>query len=499
MEQSVLHLKDVGKNFSGVEVLKNVSFQLGDKKILGIVGENGSGKSTLMNIIGGVFPASSGSLELLGKTYRPKNPDDAQKSGIAFIQQELNLFTNLSIAENIFIDNDFGKKLGFISFPKLYEEAKKILETLNVKVNPHSLIRDMPMGIRQMVEIAKAMSKKARIVIFDEPTTSLSNHEKEALFSIINDLSANGVSMIYISHVLDDVLRLCDEIIVLRDGQVILEQEKTANITKDTIIKNMVGREMSSLYPYVDKKPGEELFSVKEITKYGVVDSVSFKLMANKIVGMFGLMGAGRSELANILFGVDKADSGTITMKGVVKKNRSPRKWIQDGVAYLTENRRDDGLLLPKSVYENLILVNLDNMKSRFGILDRNMAHAYSAKIQDKIHIKTYSLDKQTIGSLSGGNQQKTVIGKWLMVAPKVFILDEPTRGVDVGAKYEIYTHINTLANEGSAILFISSEMEELMGICDSIIVMSHGKITGELERGDFSQEKLMRLAIGEK
>jgi len=499
MEQSVLQLKNVYKDFFGVEVLKNVSFRLDDKKILGLVGENGSGKSTLMNIIGGVFPASSGSMDLFGKAYRPKNPEDAQKSGIAFIQQELNLFTNLSIAENIFIDNDFGKKLGFVSFSKLYEESKKILETLNVKVNPRSLIRDMPMGIRQMVEIAKAISKKAKIVIFDEPTTSLSNHEKEALFSIIHDLSVNGVSMIYISHALDDVLKLCDEIVVLRDGQVIMEQKKTVNITKDTIIKNMVGREMSNLYPYVDKKSGEELFSVKEVTKDGVVDSISFNLRANKIVGMFGLMGAGRSELANILFGVDKADSGTITMNGVLKKNRSSRKWIQDGVAYLTENRRDDGLLLPKSVFENLILANMDNMKSRFNVLNRNMAYSHSVKIQDKLQIKTFSLDKQATGSLSGGNQQKTVIGKWLMVAPKVFILDEPTRGVDVGAKYEIYTHINNLASEGSAILFISSEMEELMGICDSIIVMSHGKITGELERGDFSQEKLMRLAIGEK
>jgi ABC-type sugar transport system ATPase subunit len=498
MNQVVLELSNVCKNFSAVEVLKDVSFTLKEKNILGLVGENGAGKSTLMNILGGIYFRSSGEMNLYGQTYNPRNPDDAKKAGVAFIHQELNLFTNLSIAENIFIDNSQGKKAGFISFSRLNTEAKKLLTKLNIKVNPRALIKDLPMGIRQMVEIAKAIAKNSRIIIFDEPTTSLSSNEKEVLFSLMRNLSAEGVSMIYISHALDDVIRMCDEIVVLRDGQIIGNQEKTENITKDTIIKNMVGREMSKLYPYTEKKPGAEIFAVRNITKAGVVDNITFRLNAGRITGMFGLMGAGRSELANIVFGVDRADSGEIILNGKVQKHSPPNRWIDKGVAYITENRRDDGLLLPQSVKENLILVNMDRMKSKLGVLNYKLAGDLSGQMQEKLHIKTFSLDKQPAGSLSGGNQQKVVIGKWLMVAPRIFILDEPTRGVDVGAKYEIYTHINNLADEGSAVLFISSEMEELIGVCDSIIVMSHGQITGEVQREDFSQELLMKLAIGE-
>lgn len=499
MSENVLQLIDVCKSFSSVQVLKNVSFRLKEKNILGLVGENGAGKSTLMNILGGIHMRSSGEMKLYGEPYDPKNPDDAIKAGIAFIHQELNLFTNLSIAENIFIDNEKGKNKGFVSFTQLNCEAKKILQKLNINLSPRTLVKDLPMGVRQMVEIGRAIAKNAKIIIFDEPTTSLSNNEKDVLFSIMHDLVAEGVSMIYISHVLDDVIKMCDEVVVLRDGQVIGEQEKTSDITKDSIIKNMVGREMSQLYQYVEKNIGEDVFSVHNLTKAGVVKNISFHLRAGEIVGMFGLMGAGRSELANIIYGVDSADSGTIRLNGQHKKNMAANKWIADGVAYITESRRDNGLLIPKTVKENLILVNLGNLKSRMGVLNKKMADELCNDMQCKLRIKTYSVDKQVVGSLSGGNQQKVVIGKWLMADPKVFIIDEPTRGVDVGAKYEIYTHINSLALAGSAVLFISSEMEELMGVCDRIIVMSHGRISGEVGRADYSQELLMKLAIGEK
>jgi ribose transport system ATP-binding protein len=349
-----------------------------------------------------------------------------------------------------------------------------------------------------MVEIAKAIAKNAKIIIFDEPTTSLSNTEKDVLFSIMKDLSSQGISMIFISHALDDVLNQCDEILVLRDGQVIGKQEKTGDVTKESIIKNMVGREMTKLYPYIEKKPGKELFAVKNVSKAGVVENISFNLLAGKIIGMFGLMGAGRSEFANIVFGVDQPDSGEITLNGTLMKHWTPNAWIDSGVAYITENRRDDGLLLPKTVKDNLILVNMYRMKSGFGVLNQKAASEISRQMVDKLQIKTFDSAKQTVRSLSGGNQQKVVIGKWLMIAPKVFILDEPTRGVDVGAKYEIYNHINSLAEDGSAVLFISSEMDELMGVCDSILVMSSGRITGEVQRNDFSQERLMKLALGE-
>lgn len=490
---TILELKNVCKSFSTVQVLNEVSFSLKEKSILGLVGENGAGKSTLMNILGGVHMPSSGEINLFGKDYKPQRPLDAQKAGIAFIHQELTLFTNLSIAENIFIDNIKG----VVSFSKLNSEAKKILTKLKVDYNPRTLVSELPMGARQMVEIAKAIAKKAKIIILDEPTTSLSDSEKEVFFNIMHELQEDGVSMIFISHMLDDIIKMCDEVVVLRDGFVIGERLDKEGLTKDIIIKKMIGREMSTLYPYAEKSFGEELFAVRNLTKEGVIDDISFSIKGGQIVGMFGLMGAGRSEFANIVFGIDNADSGEIILHGKSKKNMLPSKWIKDGVAYITENRRDDGLLLPKSVRDNLILVNMDNMKSKLGVLDNKQADESCDQMKDKLDIRSYSITKQPVVQLSGGNQQKAVIGKWLMREPKVFILDEPTRGVDVGAKYEIYTHINALAKEGSAVLFISSEMEELMGVCDSIIVMNKGGISEPIPREEFSQKRLMEFAVG--
>jgi len=492
---AVLELKDVSKSFSSVQVLKDINCLLRKGSILGLVGENGAGKSTLMNILGGVYMKTSGEFYLYGKPYEPQNPDDATRAGIAFIHQELNLFTNLSVAENIFMGQKTGS-FGLVPMSKLNLAAKKLLGELGMDVNPKTLVKDLPMGLRQMVEIAKAISKDAKIIFFDEPTTSLSTKEKDILFSLIKNFAKQGVSMIYISHALDDVLNLCDEVLVLRDGQMIGGQKPIRDVRKEDLITMMVGREMNQLFPYVEKNIGDEVFRVEHVSQGERLKDVSFCLREGEIVGMFGLMGAGRSELANALYGIDGYDSGSIYIRGEPMKKISPQKWIANGMAYITENRRDDGLLMPKSVIENLILASLNKLKSRLGALNMFQANEMCKKSLVDLSIKSYDMS-QVVGSLSGGNQQKVVIGKWLMIAPKVFIIDEPTRGIDVGSKYEIYNQINDLVLNGTSILFISSEIEELMGVCDRVLVMSKGEIVGEIARDEFSQEKFLQYAIG--
>ena len=497
MEEVILQLKDVCKSFSSVEVIKKVNLSLKKGKILGLVGENGAGKSTLMNVLGGIHPKSSGEFLLYGRPYTPKNPQDAIDAGIAFIHQEVDLFTNLNVAENIFINEKRKSTYGFISDNELYTNTQKLLDNLNLDVNPRSLVNDLPMGIRQMIEIAKAVAKEAKIIFFDEPTTSLSEIEKETLFRLIREFAGKGISMIYISHAIDDVLNLCDEIQVLRDGSTIGEQTPVSEITKEQVIERMVGRSMSQMFPYIEKNIGDKVLQIENLCKEAEFGNINITVNKGEIVGLFGLMGAGRSEFANAVFGIEKYDSGNIILFGKDIKYYTPHDWIESGVAYITENRRDDGLLMPRTIFENLILVGLDKFKYKGGILNKKRADSECKNIVDQLAIKTHSIRKQIAGTLSGGNQQKTVIGKWLMVTPHILIIDEPTRGVDVGAKFEIYEHINNLVNNGSAVLLISSEMEELMGVCDRIMVMSAGSIVGEFQREEYSQEDILKLAIG--
>lgn len=497
MDKVILQLININKSFATVKVLKDIDLELKKGQILGLVGENGAGKSTLMNILGGIYPMTSGEMYLNGVRYSPSNPKDATNSGIAFIHQELNLFTNLTVAENIFIDEIKFNKFGYISYQKLNQEASLILKRLGLDISPGIVVENLPMGMRQMVEIAKALSKDAKIVIFDEPTTSLSSQEKKNLFRIIRELSEDGISMIYISHVLDDVLLLCNEIVVIRDGEVIGKQMPKSEVSKEKIISMMVGREMGQLYPYVPKEIGEEILSVENINQGKTLKNITFSIRSGEIVGLFGLMGAGRSELVRAIYGLDPIDSGSIKFMNKPVHSLNPRQWIQNGMAFITENRHEEGLLMKKSVKENLVMANLERMRLRFGYLDRKKEEVDSTNVISRLNIKTYDKDHQIVRFLSGGNQQKVVIGKWLLTTPKVFIIDEPTRGVDVGAKFEIYNHINSLVKEGSAVLFVSSEMEELMGVCDRILTMHLGRITGEVERKDFSQETLIRLAMG--
>lgn len=497
MKKSILQLNKICKGFFGVQVLYDISLELYEGEVLGLVGENGAGKSTMMNVIGGILPYDSGSMRIDGKEYRPANPQVATEAGIAFIHQELSLFTNMSIAENIYIDGYPKGILGMIDKKKMYQEAGEYLERYHVEVkNPGVIVGDLPMGTRQMIEIIKALVKKSRILIFDEPTTSLSNREKEILFATIRELKKAGYSIIYISHILEDVLELSDRISVLRDGHVVNSGD-TAQWTKEELIRNMVGRDMKQVYPVVEKQVGEKvLYSINHLYCAGFVQDVNIELHEGEILGMFGLMGAGRSEVARAAFGVDPKENGSVTIDGKEYKDPTPSDSIQAGIAFITENRREEGLMMPKSVNDNTAMVMQRNLIGRLGVIDSKQEKALTEKTIAEMGVKTTDPQTQAVNSLSGGNQQKVVIGKWVVTNPRIFIVDEPTRGIDVGAKYEIYKLLLNLAAKGAAILFISSEMEELMGMCDRILVMKDGQISGSIEKADFTQEALGKMAL---
>ena len=430
-----------------------------------------------------------------GEEYAPKTPVDATEAGIAFIHQELNLFLNMTVRQNFMIEK-LPKKGPFIDVAKIRRAAEKQLGDMDQNIPVDMLVGDLNIGQRQMVEIAKEIAKDAKIVIFDEPTSSLSAKECQKLFEIIKGLAAKGISVIYISHILNDVFNLCDEIMVLRDGETI-DQKPISELTKQDVIYMMVGRELHNLFPYVEKNPGKELLAVNNV-KWGTkVKDISLSVKAGEIAGVFGLMGAGRSELANLIFGVEKMDEGEVFIDGKKIDRITAHGMKEMGVAYISENRREEGLFMDKSLKDNIVITHLSAISNKMKLVDKKKEIACAEDQIGKLGIKTYDLTEQTADQFSGGNQQKIVMAKWLLTNPHIFILDEPTRGVDVGAKYDIYEYINDLALNGSAVLFISSEIEELMGVCDRIMVMSNGKLIGELKRDEFEPSKLLEMAIG--
>ncbi|WP_343246754.1 sugar ABC transporter ATP-binding protein [Diplocloster hominis] len=495
MSDVILKLNDICKSFFSVEVLHHVNLELRHGEILGLVGENGAGKSTLMNILGGIFPMSAGNIEYMGEPYEPSSPKYATEKGIAFIHQELNLFTNLSVAENMFIDNFPKGFLGRIDKKKIREKSQEYIEKYDLNVRTSAKMGNLPMGSRQMVEIAKALMKNAKVIIFDEPTTSLSNREKEKLFKTIRDLKASGVSIIYISHILEDVLLLCDRICVLRDGKVVHTDDKE-RYDRAGLIRYMVGRELTQVYPSIEKEVQETVLEVNDLSCAGFVKDVSFHLRKGEILGMFGLMGAGRTEILRAVFGLDPLESGEIVVFGQEMKKPSPGRCIHKGMAFITENRREEGLLMPRTVSTNLLMVKNEELTGPLGVVDTKAEAGLCRKMVNTLGIKAPHPDRQAANSLSGGNQQKVVMGKWLLKEPKIFLVDEPTHGVDVGAKHEIYRLILNMAKEGSAILVVSSEMQELMGICDRILVLANGRLTSEVQKEEYSQEQIMKFAL---
>jgi len=506
----VVSFRDIRKSFFGVTVLKGVSFNVGSGRMVGLVGENGAGKSTLMNLLGGNLRPDSGELRVNGKKYEPLSPMDATKAGIAFVHQELNLFPNLTIAENLHLTSfpcvgkgavGRGFRLPWIQRRDLNLLTRNLLGQVGLNLAPETLVERLSAGERQLVEIAKALGSKARVLILDEPTTSLSSPEVARLFEVVNQLRTCSIAIVYITHALGDVLSLCDDVVVLRDGDVV-GQGAASEFSKNRLISLMVGRQIDQLYPrrLRTENPASigstPLLTVNSVSQPGVIHDISFQLAAGEILGISGLMGAGRSELARILFGLDPHASGEILLEGA-RLEGQPRERIRRGLAFLTEDRRQEGLCLECSVADNLTLVTLEaHAQSWMRWMDLGSLKTAARGMRDAVRLSSSTTDEQPACTLSGGNQQKVVLGKWLLAEPKVLVLDEPTRGIDVGAKFEIYQLIHRLADRGAGVLVISSEIEELMGICDRILVMRQGEIVGELGREAFQRETLLSMAL---
>ncbi|HZP20740.1 MAG TPA: sugar ABC transporter ATP-binding protein [Bauldia sp.] len=498
---AILTLAAIAKAFAGIHAVRDVSLAVGRGRILGLVGENGAGKSTLMNIIGGVVRPDGGTMLLDGAPYAPASPGEASRAGIAFIHQELNLFSNLTIAENIFL-NDFPQRrfgpFSLIDRAAVARQARALLSEVSLDLPPETPLDRLSPGERQLVEVARALRLDARIIIFDEPTTSLTARETERLFALVARLREAGKSVIYISHILTDVAALADDIAVLRDGALI-EAGAKAQFPIARMITLMVGRPIDQLYPPRKSAPqAAVLLEAISLGATGIIRDVSFALHRGEVLGIFGLMGAGRTELARILFGLDSHETGEIRVEGRRLPARSARASIRSGIAFITENRREEGLLMNGTVAENIALAALPRLAiTPAELIEQGRIRSAAGALAEALNIKTASLDAPA-KSLSGGNQQKVVLAKWLLCRPSVFIMDEPTRGIDVGAKYEIYSIIDRLAGAGGGVLFISSELEELLAVCDRILVMSRGEIVGEFARAGFDRGRVLAAAFRE-
>lgn len=494
-----LQYQGISKSFFGVPVLKGVTFSLRAGHALGLVGENGAGKSTLMNILGGVLTPDGGGITVGGQAYAPKKPKDARARGIAFIHQELNLFANLSIAENIFLTGFPTKglaRLFAINRNEINERTRKLLTSVQLAAQPTAKVETLSPGERQLVEIAKALAFDARVVIFDEPTTSLTARECERLFSLIEKLKAEGRSVIYISHALQDVRRLCEDFLILRDGEVVAEGPRE-DFTLDHMVSLMVGRKLEQLFPLRNAAPqATPLLQVSGLSQPGVLENVGFRLHKGEVLGVAGLMGAGRSEMARILFGLDPAQRGDVVLDGKPFANRTPSACIARGMAFLTESRREEGLLMDADVRENVAMASLPRF-ARHGMIPQAQMLTKVEAAARSVGLAEAKIASGAAKTLSGGNQQKVVLAKWLLTDPSVLILDEPTRGIDVGAKAEIYTLINALVARGAGVLMISSELEELIGMCDRILVMRRGEVAGVVDKVHFDREAILRMAFG--
>jgi ribose transport system ATP-binding protein len=492
-----LDLIDIGKTYPGVIALSGVNVSVAPGEIIGLVGENGAGKSTLMKILGGVAAPSHGTIRIDGAERTAMSVADATAAGIAFVHQELNLFDNLDVAANVFIGREprFGGFLSLVNTSTLHEKVAPLLRRLGADFKPTTPVADLSLAQRQLVEIAKALSLDARLVIMDEPTSSLTASETKRLLDVIADLKANGVSVIFISHRLQEVERCADRVIVLRDGKVVGRLDR-GQIQHDAMIRLMIGRDLKSLYIPPAAPPREDALDLTEVrTTAFPSQSVTLALRAGEILGLAGLVGSGRTELARAIFGIDRRLGGRITLSGQPLEITQPRDAINRGLYLIPEDRKQCGLLLDFSVAENISLANL-RAYARAAIIQGNAEARNAEQQKARLNIKVPSVATQT-SSLSGGNQQKVVLAKWLSMSPKVLIFDEPTRGIDVGAKGEIYELMRGLANTGVAILMISSDMEEVIGVSDRIAVMHEGRISGFLERSEFSEDRVLQLAVG--
>lgn len=490
--KAILQIEAIEKSFPGVKALDKASLSVYPGKVMALVGENGAGKSTLMKILTGIYQRDAGRIVYQGEAVDFPNPKASQQAGISIIHQELNMIGELSIAENIFLGREFTTVLGNIDWPRMIAEADKLLARLGFDYSSKMLTSKLSLGEQQMVEIAKALSFSAKVIIMDEPTDALTDKETEALFAVIEELKAQNCGIVYISHRLPEIFDICDDVTVLRDGCFIAEQPIAA-LTEATLIESMVGRKLEDQYPHIDQARGEPLMVVDQLSGAGV-ELASFTLHKGEILGVSGLMGAGRTELMKIIFGALPRTAGSITLEGQRLNHNSPKAGIDNGIAYISEDRKHDGLVLGMSVKENASLSAISAF-TKFGKIQSTAERQAVNKFVDAFNIKTPTI-RQLVGLLSGGNQQKVAIAKGLLTQPKVLILDEPTRGVDVGAKKEIYDLINQLKADGMGIILISSDMPEVLGMSDRLLTMKGGRITGVFSREDATQEKLLAASI---
>ena len=505
---AILQMKGITKMFPGVKALDNVNLLVEPGEIHALVGENGAGKSTLMKVLSGVYPHGSytGDIEYQGQPVSFRDINDSEHLGIIIIHQELALVPLLSIAENIFLGNETAR-YGIIDWDLAFAKTRQLLDMVGLNESPETLITNLGVGKQQLVEIAKALSKKVKLLILDEPTASLNETDSDALLKLLLGFKAQGISSILISHKLNEISKVADRITILRDGSTVETLDcRNQAINEDRIIQGMVGRDMAHRYPPRTPKIGERLFEVRNWNAHHnvhadrlVVKNVSLHVDRGEIVGIAGLMGAGRTELAMSIFGkaYGQGISGEVLMEGEPADVSTINKAIASGIAYVTEDRKQLGLVLDENITKNMTLANLKAVSSG-SVIDQDREYVVANDYRTKLNIRSYGVGQQAV-NLSGGNQQKVVLSKWLFTQPKVLILDEPTRGIDVGAKYEIYTIMNALAEEGKGVLMISSEMPELLGMCDRIYVMNEGKFVGEFTAAEASQEKIMRAIMRSK
>ena len=492
MGDVIVSMQGISKTFPGVKALDNVHFELRSGEVMALLGENGAGKSTLVKILSGVYTRDGGTLEIFGKEYGDLTPKQAQEIGVAIIHQELNMCPHLSVAENMFLGRE--KKKGMMLDRRGMEaEAKRYLDDLRIDIDPDEIVGDLPVSRQQMIEIAKALSMNARILIMDEPTSALTAKEIDELFRIIRKLRGDGCGIVYISHRLEELQHIVDRVTIMRDGQFITSGNFT-DMTMDQIITYMVGREIKEKFPRVVCEKGEKVFEVRNLNAGKLVKDISFEAYAGEIVGIAGLMGAGRTETTRAIFGIDPKESGEIILDGKAVTIRNPRDAIRAGIVLAPEDRKKDGLCTKLSIRDNIALPNLDLICSSAGVINKKKEDGMCDKAVSDLYIKTPNLEVDA-GSLSGGNQQKVVVAKWLARDSRVVIFDEPTRGIDVAAKVEIYNLMNQLKQEGIAVIFVSSEMPEILGIADRILVMCEGRITGEVMAKETTQDEILRLA----
>lgn len=493
-DRVILKVKNISKAFPGTQALSNVSFDLRKGEVHALVGENGAGKSTMMNIISGVLTADSGEMLLYDKVIKQTTPKEAQEAGIGFVHQELATCTDLTVAENVFMGRleEFKNKVGLVDYKKLRKRTSEYLELFNSKIDPALKVGILKVADQQIIEIVKSLSLDCKILILDEPTSSLTEAETVTLFNIINDLKSKGISILYISHRMEEIFEICDRVTILRDGHYI-DTLNVGETTAEEIVKNMVGRTITNFYPNKSEKIKDAIIEADGLTISDMFENVSFKLNKGEILGFSGLVGAGRTELMRGLCGLYKLESGSVMLHGEKLNIKSYSDAIDNGIVYLTEDRKLQGLFLNLSVKKNISAATIKKVTNRLLISNKRET-GFSNEYVQQLGIKVPDVEYK-VNNLSGGNQQKVMIAKWLATGPKVFILDEPTRGIDVGAKLEIHNMLRDLANQGIGIIIVSSELPEILGMCDRVIVMHEGRVTGEVTGEEISEERIITLA----